>query len=65
MTVLLRSKCGTAITPELAELAAVLDVSDDERNRECGETTRPPEPVHPTSSQLLSVVNVGSQADRR
>ncbi|MEU6291755.1 hypothetical protein [Streptomyces sp. NPDC046988] len=34
MTVFLCSKCGTAITPELAELAAVPDVSDDERDRD-------------------------------
>ncbi|WP_329044916.1 hypothetical protein OG810_06225 [Streptomyces sp. NBC_01693] len=34
MTVFLCSRCGTAITPELAELAAVPDVSDDERDRD-------------------------------
>lgn len=34
MTVFLCSRCCTAITPELAELAAVPDVSDDERDRD-------------------------------
>ncbi|MBV1957744.1 hypothetical protein KUG12_26005 [Streptomyces sp. BV333] len=34
MTVFLCSKCGTAITPELAELAAIPDVADDERDRD-------------------------------
>ncbi|MEU8695632.1 hypothetical protein [Streptomyces sp. NPDC048665] len=34
MTVFLCSKCGAAITPELAELAAVPDVSDDDRDRD-------------------------------
>ncbi|WP_318219183.1 tyrosine-type recombinase/integrase [Streptomyces sp. SCL15-6] len=44
MTVFLCSKCGTAITPELAELAAVPDVSDDERDRD-KETRRAPSTV--------------------
>ncbi|MGA4538572.1 hypothetical protein ACPA54_01090 [Uniformispora flossi] len=34
MTVFLCSKCGTAITPELAGLAAVPDPSDDEHGRD-------------------------------
>lgn len=34
MTVFLCSRCGTAITPEPAEPAAVPDVSDDERDRD-------------------------------
>ncbi|WP_328374680.1 hypothetical protein OHB13_00420 [Streptomyces sp. NBC_00440] len=44
MTVFLCSKCGTAITPELAELAAIPDVSDDERNRD-KETRQAPSTV--------------------
>ncbi|MFE9677199.1 hypothetical protein ACFYO5_24220 [Streptomyces sp. NPDC006259] len=44
MTVFLCSKCGTAITPELAELAAVPDISDDERDRD-KETRRAPSTV--------------------
>ncbi|OLZ65486.1 hypothetical protein AVW11_16980 [Streptomyces amritsarensis] len=44
MTVFLCSKCGTAITPELAELAAIPDVSDDERDRD-KETRRAPSTV--------------------
>ncbi|MGW2863276.1 hypothetical protein [Streptomyces sp. NPDC001205] len=44
MTVFLCSKCGTAITPELAELAAVPEVSDDERDRD-KETRRAPSTV--------------------
>ncbi|MFF4337933.1 tyrosine-type recombinase/integrase [[Kitasatospora] papulosa] len=44
MTVFLCSKCGTAITPELTELAAVPGVSDDERDRD-KETRRAPSTV--------------------
>ncbi|MDI9883653.1 hypothetical protein QMZ92_04370 [Streptomyces sp. HNM0645] len=44
MTVFLCSKCGTAITPEPAELAAIPDVSDDERDRD-KETRRAPSTV--------------------
>ncbi|MGW1520753.1 hypothetical protein [Streptomyces sp. NPDC002287] len=44
MTVFLCSKCGTAITPELAELAAVPDPSDDEHDRD-KETRRAPSTV--------------------
>ena len=44
MTVVLCSKCGTAITPEPAEPAAVPDVSDDERDRD-KETRRAPSTV--------------------
>ncbi|MEV6731423.1 hypothetical protein [Streptomyces sp. NPDC051364] len=44
MTVFLCSKCGTAITPGLAELAAIPDVSDDERDRD-KETRRAPSTV--------------------
>ncbi|WP_232398986.1 hypothetical protein [Streptomyces albireticuli] len=44
MTVFLCSKCGTAITPELAELAAVPNFSDDERDRD-KETRRAPSTV--------------------
>ncbi|MFB7180800.1 hypothetical protein ACFCYI_24245 [Streptomyces sp. NPDC056257] len=43
MTVFLCSTCGTAITPELAELATVPDISDDERDRD--KETRPPSTV--------------------
>ncbi|MFD7838678.1 hypothetical protein [Streptomyces sp. NPDC059761] len=43
MTVFLCSMCGTAITPELAELATVPDISDDERDRD--KETRPPSTV--------------------
>ncbi|WP_043235757.1 hypothetical protein [Streptomyces violaceusniger] len=38
--VFLCSKCGTAITPELAELAAIPDVSDDDRDRDRDRKTR-------------------------
>ncbi|MCX4776427.1 hypothetical protein [Streptomyces sp. NBC_01264] len=38
MTVFLCTECGTAITPELTELATVPDVSDDEQDRDA--TTR-------------------------
>lgn len=44
MTVFLCSKCGTAITPELSELAAIPDVSDDECDRD-KETRRAPSTV--------------------
>lgn len=44
MTVFLCSKCGTAITPELAELATVPNVSDDEHDRD-KETRRAPSTV--------------------
>ncbi|MFB6857418.1 hypothetical protein ACFCWV_33725 [Streptomyces sp. NPDC056341] len=44
MTVFLCSKCGTAITPELAELAAIPDVFDDERDRD-KKTRRAPSTV--------------------
>ncbi|CAM5364171.1 hypothetical protein STENM223S_11533 [Streptomyces tendae] len=44
MTVFLCSKCGAAITPELAELASVPDVSYDERDRD-KETRRAPSTV--------------------
>ncbi|MFF9813457.1 hypothetical protein [Streptomyces sp. NPDC014006] len=45
MTVFLCSKCGTAITPELVELAAVPDVSDslqdrDKKTRRAASTVR-------------------------
>ncbi|MGW7175764.1 hypothetical protein [Streptomyces xanthophaeus] len=43
-TVFLCSKCGTAITPELAELATVPDVSHDDRDRD-KETRRAPSTV--------------------
>ncbi|MGW6599824.1 hypothetical protein [Streptomyces sp. NPDC055036] len=46
MTVFRCSKCGIAITPELAELPAVPDVSDDERDRH-KETRRAPSTVPP------------------
>ena len=44
MTVFLCSKCGTAITPDLAELAAVPDVLDSEHDRD-RETRRAPSTV--------------------
>ncbi|MFD8992579.1 hypothetical protein ACFVZ4_31600 [Streptomyces goshikiensis] len=44
MTVFLCSKCGTAITPQLAELAAVPNVSDDEHDRD-KDTRRAPSTV--------------------
>ncbi|MFF8413977.1 hypothetical protein [Streptomyces omiyaensis] len=44
MTVFLCSKCGTAITPELAELAAVPDLAADERDRD-EETGRAPSTI--------------------
>lgn len=34
MTVFLCSKCGTAITPELADLVSIHDASDDARDRD-------------------------------
>lgn len=44
MTVFLCSKCGTAITPELAELAAVPDLSIGEHDRD-KETRRAPSTI--------------------
>lgn len=44
MTVFLCSKCGTAITPELVELAAVPDLSIGERDRD-KETRRAPSTI--------------------
>ncbi|WP_260149040.1 hypothetical protein [Streptomyces sp. PanSC9] len=44
MTVFLCSRCGSAITPEHAELASVPHVSDDERDRD-KETRRAPSTV--------------------
>ncbi|MFF2729740.1 hypothetical protein ACFVS9_17810 [Streptomyces sp. NPDC058008] len=44
MTVFHCSACGTAMTPELTELTAVPDVSDDERDRD-RETRRAPSTV--------------------
>ncbi|MFD5550040.1 hypothetical protein ACFWJQ_25375 [Streptomyces goshikiensis] len=44
MTVFLCSKCGTAITPQLAELAAVPNISDDEHDRD-KDTRRAPSTV--------------------
>lgn len=44
MTVFLCSKCGTTITPELAELATVPDVSDNEHDRD-KDTRRAPSTV--------------------
>ncbi|MFG2978870.1 hypothetical protein ACGFYY_38520 [Streptomyces sp. NPDC048331] len=44
MTAFLCSKCGTAITPQLAELAAVPNVSDDEHDRD-KDTRRAPSTV--------------------
>jgi len=44
MTVFLCSKCGTAITPELAELATVPDVSHTEQDRD-EKTRRAPSTV--------------------
>lgn len=44
MTVFLCSKCGTAITPELAELAAIPDVTDGEQERD-KKTRRAPSTV--------------------
>ncbi|TQJ46329.1 hypothetical protein FBY34_5706 [Streptomyces sp. SLBN-115] len=44
MTIFFCSKCGSAITPELAELAVVPDFSNDERDRD-KETRRAPSTV--------------------